>query len=203
MKLNIGRCCLPLLFLVPPASSLCAQASKPAGQAPLSLYATSPWTGIDAERLLRLLDSDRDGFVTRDEWDRFFADHDDNKDGRLSPDEIQPGMSQTAKDLEPDYGRQMAFDRLDVNKDGIIEKTEWPGKERDFRLMDANHDAVLSREEFLSRNGRWWNETFDNVDLDGDGVVTRSEWLDSDSSFNRLDHDHNGVVDRQEFYNPR
>jgi Ca2+-binding EF-hand superfamily protein len=62
---------------------------------------------------------------------------------------------------------------------------------------------VLSREEFLSDRGRWWNEIFENLDFDGNNAISRSEWLDSDASFDRLDRDHNGIITKQEFYNPR
>jgi hypothetical protein len=155
--------------------------------------------------VLKRLDTDRDGYLTRNEWERFFDDHDTNADGRLSQDEVQPNSRREENEeaLRPDQGRLMAFERLDANKNDAIESSEWPGREEAFRNMDANHDGSLSREEFLSRNGRYWNEKFENLDFNGDKLITRSEWLDSDLSFDRLDRDHNGVVERHEYYNPR
>ncbi len=155
--------------------------------------------------ILKRLDADRDGYITRAEWERFFDHADSDGDGRLAPNEVQPISSRSSIDeaLKPDEGRIAAFNRLDVNKDERIGLEEWPGNERNFRYLDADHDGVLSLEEFLSRNGRWWNEKFENLDFNRDGLIVRSEWLDSDFVFDRLDRDRNGVIERHEFYNPR
>jgi Ca2+-binding EF-hand superfamily protein len=155
--------------------------------------------------ILKRLDSDRDGYLTRNEWERFFDMSDTDADERLSQEEVQPASGREIDDeaLRPDRGRLEAFERLDADKNDAIGPPEWPGKEKDFHYVDANNDGSLSREEFLSRNGRYWNERFENLDFNGDRLITRSEWLDSDLSFDRLDRDHNGVVERHEFYNPR
>jgi Ca2+-binding EF-hand superfamily protein len=184
------------------ASAAFPQSEKPAASPSGAWLNSASWAGISCIELFRGLDADRDGAVTRDEWERFFADHDDNRDGRLVLTEVQPTAAQE-ESVSPDAGRQAAFERLDTNKDGIVEKSEWPGNDKDFQLLDADHNGNLSREEFLARGGRWWNETFENLDFDGDKLIERTEWLDSDSSFNRLDRDRNGVIDRREFYNPR
>jgi hypothetical protein len=148
------------------------------------------------------LDTGRDGYLTRN-GGSVFDDHDTRR-WTLSQDEVnRTPVAREEEALRPDQGRLMAFERLDANKNDAIESSEWPGREEAFRNMDANHDGSLSREEFLSRNGRYWNEKFENLDFNGDKLLTRSEWLDSDLSFDRLDRDHNGVVERHEYYNPR
>jgi Ca2+-binding EF-hand superfamily protein len=161
--------------------------------------------GLDCDDLMRQLDADADGFITQAEWQRVFTKYDTNADQRLSADEVRAISSQTGKEqrLGPDYGRIEAFERLDKNRDEAISTSEWPGKEKDFNLLDANRNGSISREEFLAKNGRWWNETFDNLDFNDNHVIDRSEWLDSEASFNRLDHDNNGVIEEREFYNPR
>jgi Ca2+-binding EF-hand superfamily protein len=180
--------------------------AKQAVQAPQPAYPNRPsWNGFTSTELLRLLDSDQDGAVTRDEWVHFFADHDTNNDNRLSSDEIQtvlPGAVDEST-LGSDAARSAAFERLDANKNAAIDVSEWPGKQKDFQMLDSDRNGSLSREEFLARAGRWWNEPFENLDFNSDKVIARSEWLDSDASFNRLDRDRNGVLDRREFYNPR
>jgi Ca2+-binding EF-hand superfamily protein len=155
--------------------------------------------------LLRLMDADRDSVVTPDEWQRIFDNYDENGDHRLSQKEIDaiPLEEEGNAAADSNRGRLAAFERLDANRNNAIDSSEWPGKEKDFGYLDADHSGSLSREEFLSRNGRFWNETFENLDFDEDAIIVRSEWLDSEESFDRLDRDGNGVIERREFYNPR
>jgi Ca2+-binding EF-hand superfamily protein len=150
--------------------------------------------------LLKRIDTDGDGYVTRDEWNRFFADHDENRDGILSATEMQIQESSARRRQETDPGVEEVFNRLDANKDNLIVEAEWAGSPAYFRRIDANRDGLVSREEFRSRNARYWNEPFENVDTNKDNVITRAEWLDSDESFKKLDRDGNGLLNRREFY---
>jgi Ca2+-binding EF-hand superfamily protein len=207
MKISQSRVIIPLtiLALMGFQIGLMSQAKQTA-QTPQPANANRAlWAGFNSAELLGQLDADQDGTITRDEWERFFADHDTNADNRLSADELKSIQRRVADEdsMGPDYGRFAAFERLDTNKNDAIDPSEWPGKEQDFRLLDADHNGSLSREEFLARTGRWWNEPFENLDFNGDKIITRSEWLDSDAAFGKLDRDHNGVIDRREFYNPR
>jgi Ca2+-binding EF-hand superfamily protein len=153
----------------------------------------------DTAELLRRIDSDRDGYVTREEWNRFFADHDDNRDGILSLEEmrIREGESRQA---ELEQALEDAFSRLDGNKDNQVSTGEWPGTQKYFKRVDANLDGTVTREEFRSPNARYWNELFENIDANRDLVISRQEWLDTEESFKRLDRDRDGVVTSREFY---
>lgn len=177
----------------------------------LSLFAQDPPlissppeidTGTD---LVRELDSDKDGYVSQSEWAAFFLDRDRDGDGKLflgEPKPVQVGESEKSVS-ESDRGRLEAFARLDGNGNEVIDTTEWPGRAVTYRFLDADHNGSISRNEFLAKKGRWWNDTLQNLDFDGDGVIERSEWLESKSSFDRLDRDSDGVIERSEFYNPR
>jgi Ca2+-binding EF-hand superfamily protein len=117
----------------------------------------------------------------------------------------QEQISSDAKDFIEDFlaARAAAFDMLDKDGKGYIEAKDWPGRRRAFRLMDVNRDGRITLEEFQSLRNRWRNRTFANLDIDGNRLITRDEWMDIPDDFDRLDRDKNGMIERHEFYNPR
>jgi Ca2+-binding EF-hand superfamily protein len=160
-------------------------------------------TGAVSQPLVQAVDADGDGFITREEWDLFFVNHDEDKDDRLSMLEIQIARENVAEKFEKSESlkqREALFRKFDRDQNNTIARNEWPASERAFRILDANRDGMLTKEEFLSVNGRYWNMSFEDWDADGDRLITRDEWLDNDESFKRLDSDGNGVIDRKEFY---
>jgi Ca2+-binding EF-hand superfamily protein len=131
----------------------------------------------------RALDRNGDGVVTRDEWrgaDRAFRNHDWNGDGVLSGDEVRAGRQ------APDSpsGEHIAW------------------TEEQFQQLDRNHDGRLSRHEWNFDQAR-----FDRADHDGNGQVTRSEFLggvDMDDEpaglrFERLDANADNRITRDEW----
>lgn len=85
------------------------------------------------------------------------------------------------------------FRDVDRNHDGVVSRDEWPGDDESFRQRDRNGDGVLSREE-MNQGGRAVQE-FSFYDFDGNGQVTRDEWI---RAFTQLDMDGNGVLTREE-----
>ena len=53
--------------------------------------------------LWNLMDADQDGLVTQDEWQRIFANHDENGDNRLSKSELESTIKDGIKSLEVLY----------------------------------------------------------------------------------------------------
>jgi Ca2+-binding EF-hand superfamily protein len=155
---------------------------------------------LDCGLLLDAIDTDGDGIVTLLEWNEFFQSRDLNKDGKITPDEFRREAPQVLD--KPDYikEREALFEKLDADKSGAISRSEWPANDRSFRRIDGDGNGSLNKEEFLSSNGRFWNELFENWDSNGDHLLSRNEWLDTAASFIRLDRDRNGVIDRFEFY---
>jgi Ca2+-binding EF-hand superfamily protein len=104
-----------------------------------------------------------------------FAELDKNKDKKLSRDELPGPMSQ-------------AFDRLDTNHDGFIDEEEFNAMRNRFvgggggmgggprlgesltKLMDANADGKISRDEFAKVLS-----LFDILDKDHNGELTSDE----------------------------
>jgi Ca2+-binding EF-hand superfamily protein len=103
-----------------------------------------------------------------------FKDYDKNKDGKLSKEEVKDSQMLSAQ-----------FDRLDENKDGFIDETEWNNIMSRFRggagggarfgemflkAMDGNGDSKLSREEFAKIVA-----LFDILDKNKDGELSQEE----------------------------
>lgn len=74
------------------------------------------------------------------------------------------------------------FDRLDRNKDGVIDNADTSGR------------RILGR-----RGGDRMKQFVDSMDTDGNGRVGRSEFVQGPSAlFDFADSDRNGVIDRRE-----
>jgi len=102
-----------------------------------------------------------------------FADLDKNKDKKVSREE--------ASQMPPQF-----FDRLDANKDGFLDEEEWNNMRRNLggggggnfqrtgeslsKLMDANADGKVSREEFAKIVS-----LFDALDKDHNSELSTEE----------------------------
>jgi Ca2+-binding EF-hand superfamily protein len=114
--------------------------------------------------------------------------------------------------------QQMRFQAMDRNGDGVISRSEWRGSDQSFNVHDWNGDGVLSgdevrvganrqgdeREDDFDQNRRpefrnWTDRGFENVDRNGDGRITRSEWIYDREGFIRADRNGDGVLTRSEF----
>lgn len=117
------------------------------------------------------MDRDNDGVVTRSEWRgsrRAFERRDWNGDGVLSGEEVRPGgRRQAARSGQANASEGVAaadneffdwtdagFTGLDHNHDGRITADEWHFNREDFRRADHNGDGVISRAEFLGGTGQ-------------------------------------------------
>lgn len=163
--------------------------------------AKAPWLASRFDQL----DANKDGKLDRDElrMRRGMRGHggmggmralDTDHDGRISRAEAQAGKGDLA-------GR---FDRMDVNKDGYLDRTDMQlrmRQQRDafFAAADADNNGKLSRDEFIVEQGaRFANRAgaaggrakaptdaeriqrlgsmFDRMDANRDGVLTKAEW---------------------------
>jgi Ca2+-binding EF-hand superfamily protein len=113
--------------------------------------------------------------------------------------------------------REANFRDWDSNRNGVLEKAEFRGHPGNFDAMDANHDRVLSRDEFVNRY-RGGNESlppvnppvvdsretaFRMLDRNNDGVMSRAEWKSQPQrlAFFRADQNNDGAVSLQEYLN--
>jgi hypothetical protein len=91
----------------------------------------------------RAMDCNRDGVVTRAEWqgsDQSFSQQDRNGDGILSGDEVRVAQGANAVNV---------FSLVDVDGDGKVTTQEW---RRAFTQLDVNRDGFLTEDELWSRS---------------------------------------------------
>jgi Ca2+-binding EF-hand superfamily protein len=113
--------------------------------------------------------------------------------------------------------RNMRFQDMDRNGDGMITRDEWRGNDRSFANHDWNGDGKLSGDEVRAgarRNSRWDDrdvETsigyeddrtvnrFRTLDHDNNGRLSRAEWHATSETFSRLDRNRDGALTVGEF----
>lgn len=157
------------------------------------------------------MDVNRDGVITRGEWrgtPESFRIHDWNRDGMLSGDELRIGRWRNGHwedvDFDPEESDQIfdwteeSFTSLDHNRDGRITRNEWHYDLETFRRVDRNRDNIISRREFLGSadldDDR--GDLFEDLDVNGNGRIERSEWHGSRDAFDWLDRNRNGVLNQ-------
>ena len=179
----------------------------------LALASLSFVSTADAQNMrFQGMDRNRDGRITRDEWQgsqRSFDQHDWNNDGVLSGNEVRAGRQRDTDwqqaDHDPNWReRTLSYTRsgfasLDHNRDGRLTRDEWHYQSETFYRIDRNRDNAVTLAEFLGQDvDDDRDDDFDDLDYNNDGVVTRNEWHGSQSEFNYLDRNRDGRLNRYE-----
>lgn len=123
-----------------------------------------------------------------------------------------------ARAQEPGRGLDRIFDRLDADHDGVVIRAEvQAARGRMFDRLDANHDRVVTAAEaeaarnqvqeraagrlarFAERRAQkpTQSERLAGLDRNGDGLVSRDEFVFGTSWFDRLDTTGRGVTKAQ------
>lgn len=95
--------------------------------------------------LFQNLDRNHDGVLSREEWPanaRSFRHLDRNGDGVVNLEEFMSYNGRFWNEL---------FENWDTNGDGVLTKDEWLDTRESFDRVDRNHNGVIDRNEFYSR----------------------------------------------------
>lgn len=152
-----------------------------------------------SEQRFRNLDRDRDGQLSRGEWEsdaESFRRLDRNRDGVVTRGEFL--------DADADVDdRDGSFDALDANRDGRVSRDEWHADPVEFGWWDRDRNGVLSRDELMNRAADDAPaDLFASLDVNRDAVVTRDEWHWSREAFDRRDTNRDGILTRDELVAP-
>jgi EF hand len=91
------------------------------------------------------------------------------------------------------------FNNLDHDRDRRISANEWHFDIETFRRVDRNRDGALDQTEFLGGDvDDARDASFDDLDWNNNGRVERAEWYGSDAVFTNLDRNRDGVLSRFE-----
>lgn len=118
--------------------------------------------GERAGKMMKKMDADNDGSVSRDEY----MDRKGDKDSQMH----QPK-------------RKGLIEAMDKNNDGAVSEDEFmAGQKKHFADMDTNKDGKISEEELKERREKFKEkreekrgERFDKMDKDSDGSVSMDE----------------------------
>lgn len=145
-----------------------------------AILSAGPLAAQDADELFGKLDLNKDGFVTPDEvqpsqqalYERLLRNADKDGDKKLSKEEFQSGLRPDDAPRQPLVGGQPPPGR---RGEGPFDPREF------FSRLDANKDGKLSKEEMPER----MRENFARLDANSDGSVSQEEFGQAGRQFGR------------------
>ena len=142
-------------------------------------------------------DTNSDGVLSRREWlEQGVAFHraDVNDDGVVS-------LREFLATPQVDDDRDARFDALDRSQDGVLTRSEWRDAPA-FAQADRNHNNQVTLWEFMNPAATDATElSFDEMDHNNDGMLSRREWHAEIGAFDVADRNDDGLVTLREFLN--
>jgi hypothetical protein len=88
------------------------------------------------------------------------------------------------------------IEEFDTDGDGLVSAQEFPGPTDEFTKLDINKDGFVDKNE--KPQGPPDRDMFSDSDKNGDGRLSRDEFPGPDDQFDNLDIDKNGYIDENE-----
>ncbi|MFN3152364.1 hypothetical protein [Bremerella sp.] len=134
-----------------------------------------------AESLLRQNDRNRNGVLEKDEWSRLRgnpADYDKNGDGKITVEELMQrsesyGRGRSSRSESSDSPKQETYRFLTATERLPKGLPDW------FLRNDQDGDGQIMMHEFTTSWSSSKVSEFDGYDLNGDGVITPKEAIES------------------------
>jgi Ca2+-binding EF-hand superfamily protein len=159
---------------------------------------------FDVDRFFAEHDKNKDGFLTRDEFPpnlRYAFDAiDANKDGKITKDELQKGIAHLHPRRRPSDTVFVLIELSDADPNAVEELQRIYDV---LRNADSNKDGKLEPDELNAARerivGDRVNAIFEALDTDNDGKISRSEAKgEIRDNFDALDLNKDGYIDRAE-----
>ncbi|QDU76173.1 EF hand [Bremerella volcania] len=134
-----------------------------------------------AESLLRQNDRNKNGVLEKDEWSRLRgnpADYDKNNDGKITVEELTQrsesyGRGRSSRSASSEQSKQETYRFLTATERLPKGLPDW------FLRNDQDADGQIMMHEFSTSWSSSKVSEFNQYDLNGDGVITPKEALDS------------------------
>jgi EF hand len=144
-------------------------------------------------------DDDGDGVLDRREWDgaEQYERMDRNRDGIVTLHEYLNPPPAAIQDV--------FFEEMDHNEDGLLSRWEWHAEPAAFESRDRNDDGYITAWEFAhpEPGASTSDVRFRQLDRDGDGSISHTEWDGDWESFLVLDQNRDGTVGLYEYLRTR
>ena len=158
---------------------------------------------VNLRKLFVRLDANGDQVIERGEvpegampaFEKLLGLADTNKDGKIEIEEYREMGRRMQAGITP----AERFKAMDKDNDGKVSRAEFLGQPAMFDRIDSNGDGFLDKDEIkpLTAQGSPGARIM-AMDKDGDGKVSRTEYLGPIEMFDRLDADKDGKIDKDE-----